>query len=91
MQLFFIDCEHGNDKFVFARSNHHAAEIFVTWQIVNKAQMGGFTIQRVTIASCAEPDATHLRHALKQELDGIGRYDVANGWIIDPVTDDAEK
>lgn len=88
MMLFFVECEHGNDKHIFARSFDHAAEQFVAWQIGNEVEMGSFTVARVTIGSIIEPAATHLRDALALGVEGIGSYDDQLGWTIRPLSDE---
>lgn len=88
MMLFFVDCEHGNGKFIFARSLHHAAEQFVTWQMANEVKMGRFVVERITIASKREPDASHLRSALALGAWGIGYHDDHRGWVIGPIGDE---
>lgn len=87
--LFKInDTDHGNDKDIFARGVHHAAEIFVAWQMANDVPIGNFTIERVTLESRTSTAAAHLREALSLGIDGVGSYDAAVGWKIRPVGDD---
>lgn len=87
MMLFFVEDEHGNDRFIFARGSRHAAELFVTWQMVNEAPMGGFVIERVTIRSRTPDAAAHLQDALLLNLDGVGSYNEVTGWSIRPIED----
>lgn len=87
MMLFYIECQHGNHKHVFASGVHEAAEHFVTWQIANEAPMGNFILQRVTLQSLAGLPREQLRDALNARIAGIGIYDEAAGWHIRPVQD----
>ena len=88
MMLFKIECQYGNDKYVFAGSEQGAVEQFVTWQMVNEAPMGDFLVKRVTISSQTNLGAVHLREALRSSLQGIGIYSERRGWEIRPIEDE---
>lgn len=88
MMLFEIECQYGNDKFVFGWSEQKAVEQFVTWQMANEAPAGDFTVKRITISSQSDIRATHLREALGLGIQGIGVYDAHHGWEIRSVDDE---
>ena len=88
MKLFLVEYQDGQEKSIFARTEHKAVEQFVTWQMVNEVPAEGFSVLRVTIRSLEAVSATHLREALTLELEGIGKYDEAHGWTIKPISDE---
>ena len=88
MKLYHVECEQGYNQHIFAQSFDHAAEQFVTWQVANGVSMGDFSVGRISIRSLPPVEAGDLRDALRLGMEGIGRYDVENGWWIRPINDE---
>lgn len=81
--LYFVECQHGNNKYIFARSFDHAAEHFVTWQTANEVEMGSFSIYKVKKMGSRKPAAAHLQQAIQLGLSGIASYSAEHGWSLD--------
>jgi hypothetical protein len=91
MNLYVIERDFENDKFIFARSYDHAAEQFTDWLIANEVEFDSFSIARVTIASQVAPRAAQLRIALALAISGIGSHDERTGWSIRAVGDERTR
>lgn len=87
MKLFHISCTTLDDMHVFAPTFDDAAGVFVGWALANGHEAPTFTIGQVTLRSKGV-ELHHLRAALAIGGTGIGRYDPAIGWAIEPPEDE---
>lgn len=90
MKLFKIEFERDQTLHMFARSFDHAAEQFVTWQMVNEITVGDFKINLERSQFMSRVEERDLRDAISMGLDGLGTYDEVQGWIIKPIADERD-
>lgn len=90
MKLFKIEFEPDQTLHIFAPSFEHAAELFVTWQMVNEITVGGFTVNQERSEFMDRVERRDLRDAISMGLEGLGTYDEDQGWIIKPIADERD-
>jgi hypothetical protein len=83
LDLYKIEPEALPVMHVVARSNHQAAEIFVTWEVSTGRPGRSFSVEVVRIEALGQHEQDQLRSLLSTSSEGIARFDAGVGWTID--------
>jgi hypothetical protein len=83
LRLFRIEPEAYPAMHVAARSNHQAAQIFVTWEASVGRPSGSFSVELVSMETLDSEQRSQLQSLLAVSTEGIACFERDRGWSID--------
>lgn len=84
MRIFRVEVQGLEDTFVFASTDDHAAEIFVTHFVASRGSDPGQFAISPALAPFSMVEQRRLNAALRRGLAGVGYCDADGVWTIVP-------
>ena len=82
MHLYFFATHLGRIRFIFARNEQKAIDLFSLDLIISAVEPSRFWCQPFPLSRIVESHRPKLRDALSLGLEGIGKYEEDGSWSV---------